>query len=114
MPAGKHQTNEDSFSAELEHDYQTKACYKNWRLTHLLLCNSYTHPTNSNKLQSRVQPNLDTFQASQQKLGDRIMDKFRFKFMYPETSAAVLSPSLFSFYPTKPFQMPQAEFGTRP
>lgn len=29
-------------------------------------------------------------------------------------STAVLSPSLLGFYPTKPFQMPQAEFGTKP
>lgn len=60
---------------------------------------------NSNKLQSCIQPNLDKFQAQQQKLGDRIMHKL--KFMYTEMSTAVLSPSLLGFYPTKPFQTSQ-------
>ena len=42
------------------------------------------------------------------------MHKLRFKFMYTEMSTAVLSPSLLGYYPTKPFQMPQAESGTGP
>lgn len=38
----------------------------------------------------------------------------KLRFMYTEMSTAVLSPSLLDFYPTKPFQMPQAELGNRP